>query len=238
MQKVLLINPNTNSGMTEKMLFALRNESPDLNWQGQTARFGSPYIACETSYAIATHATVDAWAANEPAHAILIGCFGDPGLFALRERAGVPVTGLAEAAFTEAAKFGRFSIITGGLAWGPMLKRLSLSLGFSEALSGITTVKASGAELAANPDRALEILDTAIQESISDFAPHAVIMGGAGLVGFAEKLQSAHQIPLIDSVQAGCRVISSMLTQPQNSQQPSSPLAVTGISEEMQRRLG
>ena len=33
---------------------------------------------------------------------VLIGCFGDPGLFALREACHCPVTGLAEASFIEA----------------------------------------------------------------------------------------------------------------------------------------
>jgi Asp/Glu/hydantoin racemase len=46
-----------------------------------SARFGAPYIADEASYAIAGHATLDAWAAalahGQP-DSVLIGCFGDP----------------------------------------------------------------------------------------------------------------------------------------------------------------
>jgi hypothetical protein len=42
-----------------------------------------------------------------PLLGVLIGCFGDPGLFALRESSACPVTGLAEASFIEAARRGR-----------------------------------------------------------------------------------------------------------------------------------
>ena len=35
---------------------------------------------------------------------MLVGCFGEPGCIALRELAGVPVIGLAEAAMREAAQ--------------------------------------------------------------------------------------------------------------------------------------
>ena len=109
-----------------------------------TARFGAPYIACEASYAVAAHAVLDVWA-HEIAQpqtapdAVLIGCFGDPGLMALRESIPVPVTGLAEASFIEAARHGRFAIVTGGERWGPMLQRLAQALGHAHALAGIHT---------------------------------------------------------------------------------------------------
>ena len=136
-----------------------------------TARFGAPYIADEASYAVAGHATLDAWAAAiappQPApDAVLIGCFGDPGLLALRESSPVPVTGLAEAAFIEAARHGRFAIVTGGERWGPMLQRLAQALGHGAALAGIHTVAPTGAELAADPRRPRALLAQACRDAV------------------------------------------------------------------------
>lgn len=71
---------------------------------------------------------------------MLIGCFGDPGLLALRESSPVPVTGLAEAAFIEASRHGRFAIVTGGARWGPMLQRLAQALGQAAALAEMATL--------------------------------------------------------------------------------------------------
>ena len=70
---------------------------------------------------------LQAWQSRPSAQVdgVLIGCFGDPGLFALREVSGCPVTGLAEASFIRAAALGPFAIVTGGERWKPMLQRLA-----------------------------------------------------------------------------------------------------------------
>ncbi|HEY2257483.1 MAG TPA: aspartate/glutamate racemase family protein, partial [Variovorax sp.] len=175
--------------------------------QTVTARFGSPYIACEASYAVAQHAVLDAWAAahvsGERPDAVLIGCFGDPGLFALRDGTGVPVSGLAEASFAAAAKIGRFAIVTGGEAWRPMLERLAQALGFASSLAGIHTVAPTGAQLADDPAGARALLGEACREAARRFGADAVILGGAGLAGMAADIAAAVPQPLVDSVRAG-----------------------------------
>ena len=138
-----------------------------------------------------------------------IGCFGDPGLLALRECSAVPVTGLAEAAFYEAAQQGRFAIVTGGVAWKPMLQRLAHSLGYGESLAHIHTVEATGAELAADPAAARILLAAACVESAAQPGVQAVILGGAGLAGMAAQIQHAVPVPVVDSVLAGARQAQS-----------------------------
>jgi Asp/Glu/hydantoin racemase len=181
---------------------------PDSQVHTVTARFGAPYISCEASYAVAAHAALDAWAAalqpGQPRFdAVLLGCFGDPGLLALRQVSQIPVTGLAEAAFTQAAARGRFAIVTGGVRWKPMLERLAYSLGFSEQLAGIHTVEATGAELAADPLGAQVLLARACNQAAKQLGVGSVILGGAGLAGMAALIQPVVGVPLIDSVLAG-----------------------------------
>jgi Asp/Glu/hydantoin racemase len=206
MPKLLLINPNTSVSVTALLqTHAQRFAGESTTVQTSTARFGAPYIACEASYAVAGHATLDAWAATQStcADALLIGCFGDPGLMALRECSAVPVTGLAEAAFIQAAALGPFAIVTGGARWGPMLERLALALGFAPQLAGIHTVTQSGAELARDPVAAHAILLAACQEAALRFGAKSVILGGAGLAGMAAAIAQSLQMPVIDSVEAG-----------------------------------
>ena len=139
---------------------------------------------------VAGHATLDAWAAAlaqaaPPPDAVLIGCFGDPGLMALRESSPVPVTGLAEAAFIEAARHGRFAIVTGGERWAPILQRLAQSLGHASGLAGIHTVAPTGAQLAADPIAARRLLTQACLDAVRQLSVQTVILGGAGLAGMA-----------------------------------------------------
>jgi len=236
----LLINPNTSRATTERLQSAWLSRPPSgAQLLTRTARFGAPYISCEASHAVASHACLDAWSThlsetNQQPSGILIGCFGDPGLFALREVSACPVTGLAEASFIKAAQLGPFAVVTGGERWRPMLERLALNLGFDDRLLHIETIAPTGAELQANPSMALDLLHGACVKAAASGA-HSVILGGAGLVGYSQQLAPRLSIPLLDSVAAGFDVLLEQLAPPatQNSNAFLTPWV--GVSAEMSR---
>ena len=239
MRQLLVINPNTSTSVSA-LLQAHVQQAAGLHVQVRTvtARFGSPYIADEASYAVAGHATLDAWAhalaseARAP-DAVLIGCFGDPGLMALRESSPVPVTGLAEAAFIEAARHGRYAIVTGGARWGPMLQRLAQALGQAQQLAGIHTVAPTGAELAANPVAARALLAQACRDASRQLGVQAVILGGAGLAGMAAAVQPEVPMLVIDSVLAGAHWALRSAPLPPERLRPGFDVAWQGLSPEM-----
>lgn len=206
---LLVINPNTSAPVSALLQQHVQAAAGlHVAVRTATARFGAPYIACEASYAVAAHAALDAWAHDlaqpwQQPDAVLIGCFGDPGLMALRESSPVPVTGLAEAAFIEAARHGRFAIVTGGERWGPMLQRLAQALGHAPLLAGIHTVAPTGAQLAADPVAARTLLAQACRDVVRQMGVQSVILGGAGLAGMAAAVQPQVGVPVIDSVVAG-----------------------------------
>ncbi|MDM0014244.1 aspartate/glutamate racemase family protein [Variovorax sp. J22P168] len=208
MTRLLVVNPNTSASVSALLQQHLQAQlGGAMTVHTVTARFGAPYISSEATYAVAQHAVLDAWAAahahGERPDAVLIGCFGDPGLFALRDGAGVPVGGLAEAAFIAAARHGRFAIVTGGERWRPMLERLAVSLGYGESLAGAHTVAPTGAQLAQDPAGARLLLAEACREAALRFGADAVILGGAGLAGMAADIAPSVPVPLVDSVSAG-----------------------------------
>jgi allantoin racemase len=212
-RRVLLINPNTSAQTTERLQRALQPLLPaDVELAVRTAAIGASYIACEASHAVAGYAVLQAWADEvdelpTPLDGVLIGCFGDPGLFALRECSACPVTGLAEASFIEASTHGSFAIVTGGERWQPMLQRLALALGHGPRLLQIQTVAPTGAQLQADPALALRHLRHACETVAAHNDVRAIIVGGAGLAGCAAQLQQAFDVPLIDSVHAGLKVL-------------------------------
>lgn len=211
-RRFLLINPNTNALTTQRLQDTLRPQLPQgASLAVTTARFGAHYIACEASHAVAAHACLDAWATErianpQPLDGVLIGCFGDPGLFALREVSGCRVTGLAEASFIQAAAHGPFAIVTGGARWKPMLIRLAQSLGYGDRLRHVETVAPSGAALQADPEMALRCLAQACEQAAQP-GVRAIILGGAGLAGYAQALRAQCPLPLIDSAVAGLEVM-------------------------------
>ncbi len=239
MRQLLVINPNTSASVSALLQTHVQAAAGlHVSVQTVTARFGAPYIADEASYAVASHATLDAWAAalarpgNEP-DAVLIGCFGDPGLLALRESSPVPVTGLAEASFIEASRHGRFAIVTGGERWGPMLARLAQALGHAPALAGIHTVVPTGAELAADPVAARTLLTQACRDAVRQLGAQAVILGGAGLAGMAADIQSGVSVPIIDSVLSGARWALRQHAAPPERSKPGFDVPWVNLSPEL-----
>ena len=209
--QLLLINPNTSEETTLKLYENLLPLLPvGFGLDVRTVSKGARYIACEASHAVAAGALLETWADYLSEHrapdGVLIGCFGDPGLFALRESSACKVTGLAEASFIEASQLGSFAIVTGGLRWKPMLQRLAISLGYGQALRHIETVTPTGAMLQADPAMAIECLTQACQAA-SLPGVESIILGGAGLAGLAALIQPHVHLPLIDSAQAGLRVL-------------------------------
>ena len=210
--KLLVVNPNTTvavTGLLARRISAAVGAAVEV--EAITARFGAAYIASEASYVVAAHAALDACREHCDAHgrpdAIIVGCFGDPGVFALREALALPVIGLAEAAMREAASHGRFAIVTGGAAWGSMLVRLARALDLADRLAAVSIVAATGAELASDPERAIATLTDACLDAAQGV--DAVVLGGAALAGMADAIVSAAGprlgVPLVDSVDAAAR---------------------------------
>jgi allantoin racemase len=211
-KRCLVINPNTTGAVTEMVLASCRAAQPDVQWDGATARFGAAYIANEVGYAKAGHAALDAHEAFYDGHDIvLLACFGDPGLLALRELACVPVVGLAQSSFEAAARRGRFAVVTGGHAWAPMLARFARAQALDERLTGIHTIDWTGAQIAADPDRAHDALVAAAQHGIEEGA-QCVLLGGAALAGLAPSLQPHLSVPVLDNVLLAAQAVADALS--------------------------
>lgn len=202
---LLLINPNTTEPITRRMAEVASTMVRDgTEITAVSGRFGARYVASRASYAIAGHAALDAYAGHAgDADAVALACFGDPGLFALKEIARQPVVGMAEASCLQAAALGgRFAIVTGGERWGPMLREFVASIGLAERLAVIETVAPTGADIARDPDGALGMLADACRACVTQHGADSVILGGAGLAGLAARIAAQVPVPLIDSLQA------------------------------------
>lgn len=243
--QLLLINPNTTPEITDLVVYHARGfATPGTNIIGATARFGARYVATRAAYAIAAHAALDAYAEyGEHADAIVLACFGDPGLFGLRELAHQPVLGLAEAACQAAAKqYGRFAIVTGGERWGPMLEEFVASIGLTQHCVGVVTVAPSGAEIARDPDAALTTLADACNGAVERYRANAVILGGAGLAGIAPRIAARVKAPLIDPLEVGIGEAQRLAAAPpakptSGSYAPTTPVPTVGLSAGLASRM-
>lgn len=240
--RLLLINPNTSAHITDLVVEAGRGAAgPETELIGATGRFGACYIASRAAYAIAGHAALDAYAAHAGAiDGVLLACFGDPGLDALKEVAHQPVVGLAEASCQAALEQGqRFAIVTGGERWRGMLEEFVAVRGWSRSLAHIETVAPDGAAISRDPEGASRLLADACRRCAEQHGAEVVILGGAGLAGIARRIADDVPVPVIDSITAGVRRVEALaraamaLNSAMSSQ--ALPVATVGLSDDLAR---
>lgn len=188
--RLLLINPNTTVAMTDAMVALLHHHTAGrAEIDAVTASFGHPVIASRVSYAVAAHAALEAYAGHSAPHdAVILGCFGDPGLAALREVASVRVIGLAEAAFTMAGAGGApFAVITAGAAWGEMLRELLVLHPAGARCLGVHALDGTGLDFVGHPEARVATLDAVAKDLVASGAKR-IVLGGAALAGLADRL--------------------------------------------------
>jgi len=196
--RLLLVNPNTSAGMTDRMtgiargIAGTRAEIVPL-----TAAQGFPYIASRAEAQIAGAQVLDMIAPHAAGtDAAIIAAFGDPGLAAAREIFDFPVIGMAEAAIHTAAQLGdSFAVIT----FTPHMRRwyedCIAASGLSRRSRGVRTAQPRSLDIAnIRTDARDELIALARTAALEDGA-EVVILGGAPLAGLATEI--AAEVPAL-----------------------------------------
>jgi len=212
--KLLILNANTSVCVTERMVATLRDRCPPgVELTGATAAFGAPYVATRAAAAVAAHAALDAVgtaveveraAGRAPFDGCLYACFGEPGLAALRSAHAFPVAGMAEASILAALQLGeRFSIVTVGATWPPMLRELMRAHALDGRCAGFGVVEGDALALVADRAQGAALVEAAVAEVLARQGADVVIVGGASLAGYGAEVAGAFTVPVLDSLAAG-----------------------------------
>jgi allantoin racemase len=235
---LLLINPNTSTEITETIRqLALAEIGDRAVLTAVTAPFGARYIASRTAVAIAAHAVIDAYAGatadGTSYDAVVVACFGDPGIDALKEITDVPVLGFADGGLiTAAAQPGSFAIATIGESWRDMLAELTLRRGFSDRLAGIILIDENG--------KAPELVGPKITEAARRLGVDRVIVGGTGLIPILDQIAEKIDIEVVDPhrVTLHDAVLAASEPQPEKARNAAPNAPFIGISPALLDLLG
>jgi allantoin racemase len=112
--RILVVNPNTSSSMTDRLRRELEAvKSVDTQLTVTNPLEGPAAIESSDDEARAIPSLLALLADEAATHdGALIACFSDPGLDAARERVTIPVVGLMQSSVHAAAMLGRFTILT------------------------------------------------------------------------------------------------------------------------------
>jgi Asp/Glu/hydantoin racemase len=206
-ERILVINPNSTHAVTEQMSAAV-----------SAMRLpGGPQITCETLHegppGVETQAQVDAstgllldWLARRPemaaSDAIIIGCFSDPGLHALREVYRQPVLGIGESGFNTASalaeRFASIAIVAGSLT---RHRRKIRAMGFEHRYCGGLAVD-MGVTALADVQRTRERLEGVGRRLRDEMGAQAIVLGCAGFSMHREGLEQVLGVPVVEPTQA------------------------------------
>lgn len=213
--KILVLNPNTSVGVTDKIAaVARRAASPETALEFVTAPYGVPYIASRTEAVIGAQVALEVLAERASEFdAAVIAAFGDPGLGPVREMFDLPVVGLAEASMLMACPLGRnFSIVSFSsrleawyrecVEWHGMLGRLASIRMLDTPFTDVDSVQSE------MEDRLVDLAEAAVREDRAE----VIITAGAPLAGLAGRVRDRISVPVVEGVAASIKVAEAMYT--------------------------
>lgn len=218
---IVLINPNSNVGATAAMTELAQQElGSQARMKGLTNTAAPPLLQTPQHMQDAAAGVVALGvkaAADERVAALIVSAFSDPGLEALRARVSIPVLGIGEAVFHEAARGGRpFGIVT--VTPDEQLlasfRQKADELGYGELYRGVRVTPGDPQALMASPEQLDVALAAAVRASIEQDSAQAVIMGGGPLSAAAIRLQPQFEVPLLVAVNAAARAAVKAMAQP------------------------
>jgi allantoin racemase len=212
--RILLLNPNTSVGVTERMCALARAvAAPSTEIVPMTAPRGVPYIATRAEALIGAAVALEMLAeAHETVDAVIVAAFGDPGLGGLRELAAVPMVGLAEAAMLTACMLGRrFAIVSFARALGPWYEECVEWHGLRSRLATIRLADAAFTSVTRVQDEMADAIVEVANRTVTEDGADVVILAGAPLAGLAGKIAERVPVPLVDGVAAAVRQAETLI---------------------------
>ncbi len=133
--------------------------------------------------------------------ALILGCFGDPGLDALRELVEIPVVGPGEATALVAASLGhRFSIITITESVVPGTERQIRNVGLGEKLASVRVVGIPVLELHRDRARTVEAVVQVGRRALEEDRADTLVLGcmSMGFLEIAEEVAPVLGVPVLN----------------------------------------
>ena len=156
-------------------------------------------------------------AEQEGADAVVVDCFGDPGMDAGREATETLVLGPAQTSMHLAALLGqKFSIVTVLDAVVPLIEDLATKYGLADKLCSIRTVDIPVLELDQHERLVRALADEAVK-AVEEDGAHVIVFGCTGMRGCAAGLRADLAargypgIPVIDPVIAAFKLAEALV---------------------------
>lgn len=203
--KILVINPNTTASMTAKIAVAARAVArPDTEIVATNSQSGPASIQGFLDVATCVPGLLDEVARHPDVDAIVVACFDDTGVDAVRTLVSVPVLGIGESAYHAASMIStKFSVITTLSRSVPGLENNLMRYGLMQKCARVRATDIPVLKLEEGDPETLLKIRTEIREAIEQDKAEAIVLGCAGMADLMAQLSQEFGLPVIDGVSAG-----------------------------------
>lgn len=212
--RIAVINPNTTASMTVRITAAARRvASPGTEIVGRQPSLGPDAIEGPFDGALSVPGLLKeiVSAETEGVDAHIIACFDDTGLDAARAIATKPVIGIGEASFHAVSLVTHsFCVVTTLSRSAPVIEDNILRYGFSQRCRRVFATDIPVLELEKPASGAGERISAFIRKGM-EIGAEGVALGCAGMTEFAQDLQRAHGIPVVDGVTAAVGLAETLV---------------------------
>lgn len=176
---------------------------PDIEVTVLSAPRGPASVEGHVDVAQASAAMVDAVQVSAPCDAYVVNCFLDPGIDAIRELTGKPVTGAGEASMVVASQvaYGIGAVSLGANSQGTIWA-LARRVGLGHRLVYAGRIDVPVLALEAEGRRTAELIEGAAREA-EQAAAEVLILGCTGLFRLVAEVRPRVRIPIIEPLAAG-----------------------------------
>jgi len=200
--RLLIINPNTTGSMTAKIAAAANGVAlPDTEIIAVNPDNGPASIQGFYDEAVCLSGILELVNTHKSADAIVLACFDDTGLDAVRCMTDAPVLGIGEAAYHAASVLSnRFSVVTTLSRSVPALEHNLMRYGLATRCCGVRASEVPVLDLEKPGSDARNQISLEIGKAVSEDKAEAIVLGCAGMTDLAQSLSEEHGLPVLDGV--------------------------------------
>ena len=184
------------------------------------------YLSIPAAMKRAVELELDGW------DAVVLGCFGDPGLDGLRELMAIPLVGPGEATALVGASLGhRFTIITVTDSIVAAIERQIRSAGVAEKLASVRAVSIPVLELHTDRERTIDATTLVGHRALAEDRADTLVVGcmSMGFLGVAEEVEDRLGVPVLNPARVALKyaemLVGSGLSHSRRAYMPPPKLA-------------
>ena len=212
--RILVINPNSNPDMTGNIdRMAKGMAGPDTDVLTISPPLAPASIESHAEDVVAGYRLIEAALARQGTYdGLVVACYYDPAVEALREVLDVPVVGIAEASSHMASLLApKFSVITVLRRGVRHVESVIDRVGLTSRCASVRGVDLGVLDLDEDLSRSMNLIAAEARKAVDEDGAEAIALGCAGMGPLDKQLQEVLGVPVLDGVACAVPLVEACI---------------------------